>query len=73
MLRERKRQLIEDMCTRHGERFVHAEMIDRSAWEMLQRFAQAGILQFAGMPARILHRADADPALQPAETAARAA
>src|SRR5262249_4511827 len=49
------------------------EMIDRAAWEVLQRFAQAGILQFAGTPARILHRAGADSALQMAEPPARAA
>ncbi len=92
--------LVEDMRTRHGARFIHAEMradrllmvldgdasliaaegarlaverpagtptvemIDRAAWEMLQRFAQAGILHFASAPARILHRAGADSASQ---------
>jgi superfamily II DNA or RNA helicase len=100
--------LVEDMRTRHGARFVHAEMradrlflvldgdaslvaseaarlaecpagtppiemIDRSAWEMLQRFAQAGILHFAGASARILHRPIADLALQMPEPAVRAA
>jgi hypothetical protein len=101
--------LIDDMRTRHGERFVHAEMradrllmildgdapliaaerarlaaespaampavemIDCPAWEMLQHLAQAGILQFASTPARILHRAGADSALQLPEPAARAA
>ncbi len=50
-----------------------AEMIDRGAWETLQRFAQAGILRFADTPARILHRAGGDSVLQIAEPASRAA
>ncbi|HEU5018953.1 MAG TPA: hypothetical protein VFT69_13390 [Pseudolabrys sp.] len=39
------------------------EMVDRAAWEVMQRLAQSGILQFANAPARILHRAggDAEP------------
>lgn len=49
------------------------EMIDRLAWEMLQRFAQAGILHFASAPARILHRVGADSALQFSTPAERAA
>jgi superfamily II DNA or RNA helicase len=49
------------------------EMIDRPAWETLQRLVQAGILHFASTPARILHRAVADSVLQMAEPAARAA
>ena len=101
--------LVEDVRTRHGARFIHAEirgdrllmvldgdasmiaaerarlaaespagiapveMIDRAAWEMLQRFAECGLLQFASPPARILHRAGADSAPQEAEAAARAA
>jgi hypothetical protein len=38
------------------------EMIDRASWETLQRLAQTGVLQFAGAPARILHRAGAPAA-----------
>jgi hypothetical protein len=49
------------------------EMIDRATWETLQRFAQAGILQFASTPARILHRAGGDASLPAVEPAARAA
>ena len=53
------------------------EMIDRAAWETLQRLVQAGILQLANTPTRILHRAGEVPAaaanLHMAETAARAA
>jgi superfamily II DNA or RNA helicase len=49
------------------------EMIDRSAWEVLQRLAQAGVLHFAGTPARILHREGVDSTPQSVEPAARAA
>ena len=49
------------------------EMIDRAAWETLQRLAQAGILQLADTPTRILHRAGAAAASPMAEAAARAA
>ena len=102
--------LVEDMRTRHGARFVHAEIradrllmvldcdaslivaaerarlatenpagipaveiMDRAAWEMLQRFAQCGLLHFASAPARVLHRADTGSAPQLSEPAARAA
>jgi len=33
------------------------ELIDRAAWEMLQRLAGAGIVQFSSMQTRILHQA----------------
>ena len=49
------------------------DIIDRSAWDMLQRFAQIGILQFTSAPARILHRAGADSASQVSAPAVRAA
>jgi hypothetical protein len=53
------------------------EMIDRVAWETLQRLAQAGILQLASTSARILHRAGldvgADADLHMVEPAAHAA
>jgi hypothetical protein len=49
------------------------EMIDRAAWETLERLTQAGILQFADTPMRILHRADGDDGMQSAEPPARAA
>ena len=101
--------LVEGLRTRHGERFVYAEMradrllmvldgdapliaaerarlavesptgippvemIDRAAWDMLQRFVQSGIMHFTSTPARILHRAGADPASPSAEAGARAA
>jgi hypothetical protein len=54
------------------------ELIDRASWETLRRPAQAGILQLASTPVRIVYRADAaasasaDAALE-AEPAARAA
>jgi Helicase conserved C-terminal domain len=49
------------------------ETIDHATWEVLQRFAQAGILHFANTPARILHRASPERGLQVAEHGARAA
>lgn len=49
------------------------EMIDRTAWEMLQRLMQTGIISFTSTPARILHRAGADLALQSAEPVAEPA
>ena len=49
------------------------ELIDRTSWETLQRLAQAGIVQLASAPTRLLHRADGDGALPAAEPSARAA
>jgi superfamily II DNA or RNA helicase len=49
------------------------EMVDRAAWEMLQRFTQVGIVQFTDAAARILYRAGEDRALPSADTAVRAA
>jgi superfamily II DNA or RNA helicase len=49
------------------------ETIARSAWEMLQRLVQTGILHFTSAPARILYRAGTDSAVQSAEPDARAA
>ncbi|MGH7247328.1 MAG: helicase-related protein, partial [Pseudomonadota bacterium] len=49
------------------------EMMDRAAWEMLQRFAEAGILHFANSPARILHRTGEEAQLQAPELEAHAA
>ncbi len=49
------------------------EMIDRAAWETLQRLAQAGILELANTPARILHRAGEAAVSPMAEPAAQAA
>ena len=34
------------------------ELIDRTAWQMLQRLTQAGILQFTPTPTRVLHCAE---------------
>jgi hypothetical protein len=38
------------------------ELVDRAAWETMQRLAEAGILQFAGKSGRILHRVEVDDA-----------
>jgi superfamily II DNA or RNA helicase len=49
------------------------EIVDRAAWATLERLAQAGILQFANTPTRILYRAGGDEGMQSAEPPARAA
>jgi hypothetical protein len=59
------------LSERSGADAVPVEIVDRAAWEAMQRLAEAGLLQFAAGAVRILHRAEEpageEPALQAAE------
>ncbi len=60
------------LAQEHVRGCAPVELISQTSWEILQRLAQVGLLQFTPTPARLLHCAEATPENPAAATASAA-